>query len=1419
MSWDSFRQRVRYLRGEALRCWPAIVSDVHLEAIAPKQTEDGDESSAGGVRVWCVGTVPSHGLRKTTLLYGTIPKTAEAVSSSGSGSDSRSIRVPVAALRSVWMDESCLLTAEYSDAGIARFLSTAIVESAMWSAPKEAGLFGSAQPPNVVLLADKGRRWVAGTVADRRQQAPAEKLHMRFEESSVTPSGHSHVLSVHEQRENDWYYARSSGDGGRFVAFSRGRNVVIYDTLSRRETQVTNATARGVQYGSVDISMEEELGRTAGIFWAPSPTVSASGTLVSRLLCARVDESMVQEVGLPDLPTENKINPAADLISDPARLFADDTYRWASGCLAREASSTSNDGPSREGARGGRLTDFQRYPRPGTPNAVTEWVLVEIEYTSSSGILRHCVCKHKAGYGLRDLFPWCEYTVRAGWIQSGGRDYIWLQLLDRPQKRTAIVRIPQECFCDETLNNGIGDNSENDENDVGQGACVDVLYTEDARGPHAWVSLSHCHHFLRDSSEQGDREVRLILASERTDGFNHLHLVTARPVSSKRIGRVRWLAQHVDALTAGPWTVSDDARLFVDEPRGLVYFSARRPNPLTCNLFVTSYTAAARSSTQPEPPRQLTLAGYTHSHFAFDASGSYFYCQSSNLATPVRHCVYQIIRDSNSSSAAAAAAAGFGKSPSSVLRSPIRTRSFAGTPGSRASVVSSIDSAMATDCSDECASDTMSFYSAVSEQPQRHAVHQLPSARCLCVIEADSSAVPPADAAASVSGVSRAGSRRSHKERVVRRLSSESSSSLSLSSCGQSMDSIASDEYFVERLLSKLRVGGQQIQHSALATDLAKLKRLTPAYVSQRVTKAVRSALPFCSTPPILPLNHLLHSTLLQPLAATKPQQPLATAAAASSATTSPILPRKSAPLPMAPREPAAAARAGLSRSLGSGIGRALLRVPESLAPGRFAAQQHRQKQAPLPLPLPLPRAPTSLTTMSHAFVTVETLIGTHAVAALPERLPSGDPVPRLFNFAVPRRHGQPGYDLLFGHVYLPPDYTPGVRYPVVVNAYGGPQCQLVTNAFPYPRHRRLAMLARMAPALAKPGAAPEFAPGEECGDAWDECAQPWDDHVLVRPETADLLSARTAKVRDSVRALARIQPMVVVCVDGRGTPSRGRAFESAIAGQMGCVEVDDIVSALEYISAYGLDALAPTLRPPPSWCASIVSSHYGESSKSPFWQPTAVLRPPVLRPPSDDLVLDNADYSWDPCALPSPEDSSHPVQFMDPERVAIHGWSYGGYVALRALAAYPQWFRLSIAGAPVVRWDWYSAAYAERYLGLLDHKGAAQDDTNQDDDSAAQDGTAARAYEAASVLAVAKDLLLDRGRLVLVHGWNDDNVHVAHTAQLVRKLQSLSGLADPAPLSVYANERHGLRLPSSNEHFETLLSFCLFHRLQNIGQ
>lgn len=55
---------------------------------------------------------------------------------------------------------------------------------------------------------------------------------------------------------------------------------------------------------------------------------------------------------------------------------------------------------------------------------------------------------------------------------------------------------------------------------------------------------------------------------------------------------------------------------------------------------------------------------------------------------------------------------------------------------------------------------------------------------------------------------------------------------------------------------------------------------------------------------------------------------------------------------------------------------------------------------------------------------------------------------------------------------------------------------------------------------------------------------------------------------------------------------------------------------------------------------------------------------------------------------------------YIDPARVAVHGWSYGGYLSLMALARHSDAFRLAVACAPVTSWELYDTAYTERYLG-----------------------------------------------------------------------------------------------------------------------
>ena len=120
---------------------------------------------------------------------------------------------------------------------------------------------------------------------------------------------------------------------------------------------------------------------------------------------------------------------------------------------------------------------------------------------------------------------------------------------------------------------------------------------------------------------------------------------------------------------------------------------------------------------------------------------------------------------------------------------------------------------------------------------------------------------------------------------------------------------------------------------------------------------------------------------------------------------------------------------------------------------------------------------------------------------------------------------------------------------------------------------------------------------------------------------------------------------------------------------------------------------------------------------------------------------------------------------FADISRVGIYGWSYGGYMTLMALLTQPDVFKAGVAGAPVTFWEGYDTAYTEKYLG-----------TPQDN---------ADGYRRSSTLTHVDQL---RGKLLLVHGMIDENVHFRHTA---RVMQALIDAAKPFETLLYPNERH----------------------------
>tara|TARA_Y100000590_G_scaffold30416_1_gene33791 strand:- start:785 stop:1315 length:531 start_codon:yes stop_codon:yes gene_type:complete len=102
----------------------------------------------------------------------------------------------------------------------------------------------------------------------------------------------------------------------------------------------------------------------------------------------------------------------------------------------------------------------------------------------------------------------------------------------------------------------------------------------------------------------------------------------------------------------------------------------------------------------------------------------------------------------------------------------------------------------------------------------------------------------------------------------------------------------------------------------------------------------------------------------------------------------------------------------------------------------------------------------------------------------------------------------------------------------------------------------------------------------------------------------------------------------------------------------------------------------------------------------------------------------------------------------LDLERVAIRGWSFGGYLAALAVLRRPDVFHAAVAGAPVTDWRLYDTHYTERYLG---------DPSTEPENYARTDLCVEAAW-------------LERP-LLLVHGLADDNVLVAHTLQLSRAL------------------------------------------------
>ncbi len=136
---------------------------------------------------------------------------------------------------------------------------------------------------------------------------------------------------------------------------------------------------------------------------------------------------------------------------------------------------------------------------------------------------------------------------------------------------------------------------------------------------------------------------------------------------------------------------------------------------------------------------------------------------------------------------------------------------------------------------------------------------------------------------------------------------------------------------------------------------------------------------------------------------------------------------------------------------------------------------------------------------------------------------------------------------------------------------------------------------------------------------------------------------------------------------------------------------------------------------------------------------------------------------------------------YVDSTRVGVFGWSYGGFMSLNGLLQAPDVYAMAIAVAPVTHWKFYDNIYTERYNGLPQENQAG--------------------YDAGSPLTYADRM---RGRLLLVHGTGDDNVHYQNSEAMVNRLVAANKQFE---FMAYPNRNHGIGGGNTTLHLRTMLT------------
>ena len=140
---------------------------------------------------------------------------------------------------------------------------------------------------------------------------------------------------------------------------------------------------------------------------------------------------------------------------------------------------------------------------------------------------------------------------------------------------------------------------------------------------------------------------------------------------------------------------------------------------------------------------------------------------------------------------------------------------------------------------------------------------------------------------------------------------------------------------------------------------------------------------------------------------------------------------------------------------------------------------------------------------------------------------------------------------------------------------------------------------------------------------------------------------------------------------------------------------------------------------------------------------------------------------------------------FVDPNRIGIQGWSYGGFMASLGMTKGADVFKMGIAVAPVTNWRYYDNIYTERFMR-----------TPQENEKGYDDNSPINHVEKL------------KGNYLLIHGSADDNVHYQNTMEMINALVKANKQFD---LFIYPNKNHGIYGGNTRNHlFNLMLNYTL---------